>query len=258
VESLRKLHAAAAVPRLCELLESDESPRVREITAITLGELGQPAAIPSLREAMADDNERVVRRAVEALRSLARDDFERMMVIADALAEHGHHAEAEEVLSKIVADFDGQEDLEAQLIVARQKRAEVLKVRNDFRGAAAAYAELDRLTGGDREMRRELVECWLAAGDADQIVDVVQGWLMDGDEGSLQEAVEMGCEVVRRLSESDADDVARRLTGLLMGAARAANDEELIRKVQELEGEQPASPGEADTPTAGGPDAAAA
>jgi len=254
VESLRKLHATAAVPRLCELLENDESPRVREITASTLGELGQPAAVPALRESLADENERVVRRTVEALKSLARDDFERMMVIADALAAHGHHAEAEEVLSKIVADFGEQADLEAQLIAARQKRAEILKVQNDFRGAAAAYAELDRLTGGDREVRRELVECWLAAGDADKTVEVVQGWLLDGDEGALHEAVDMGCDVVRRLSESDADDVARRLTGLLMEAARAANDDELIRKVRELEGE-PASPGEADTPTAGGPDA---
>lgn len=249
VESLRKLHATAAVPRLCELLGSDESPRVREITASTLGELGQPAAVPALRESLGDENERVVIRTVEALKSLARDDFELMMVIADALAGHSHYDAAEEVLSKIVTDFSGQANLETQLIAARQKRAEILKAQNDFRGAAAAYAELDKLTGGDRETRRQLIECWLAAGDAGQIVDVVQGWLKDGGEGALPAAVDMGCEAVRKLSENNAESVARHLASLLMEAARAANDEELIRKVQELEGE-PASPGETGTPTA--------
>ena len=59
VESLRKLSAKNAVPKLTDLLLKDESSRVREVTAIALGDLGQPGAVPALRKALKDENERV-------------------------------------------------------------------------------------------------------------------------------------------------------------------------------------------------------
>ena len=234
VEGLRKLNATQAVPRLCSILERDASMRVREITASTLGELGQPAAIPSLRRALKSLNERVRTRAVSALKALARDDFERMVVIAKALSEHGLRADARDVLRKAIEEFDGKPEIEDQLVEARKELAEVLKADEDFAGAAAVYAELDTLSGGDLDVRRQLIECWLAAGETARIVPAMAQWLRAASAGKLAGVVDLGCEVARRLVRGKREDLARELAELLLGAARRSEDEALIRKVERL------------------------
>lgn len=234
VESLRKLQATAAVPRLCELLQQDASARVREITASTLGELGQPAAVPALRKALGDENERVIMRAISALQMLARDNLERIMVIADALAEHGHHAATEEVLRKALADFGQQPDLKTQLVAVRLLLGSVLKAREDFRGAAEVYAELDKLAGGDRKAREEIVGCWLAAGEARRVVDEVSVWVEDTPTRDLAEAIDLGCWAVQVLDDDEKKDLAEQLVDGLLKVARKSKNDELIDRIQDL------------------------
>ncbi len=245
VEGLRKLGAAVAVPELCTLLEMDPSPRVREITATALGGLGQPAAVPALRKALKDENERVRASAVSALKALAKDDFELMTIIADILAEEGHHAVAAEVLRKAVAAFSGRPELEARLTAARKRLAEILAAQKDFLSAAAVYAELDRPTGGDPAVRLALVECWIAGGEPGRIVTAVEGWADGARDRRLAEVVEVGTEAIRRLAASGQDKLAGQVLDLLLNAARVADDAALVQKLEQLRAPAvpPAPPG---------------
>ncbi len=239
VESLRKLEATRAVPQLCELVQKDLSPRVREIACGALAELGQPAAVPALRKALEDENERVRARAVAALQMLARDDFDRMMIIADLLTEHGHAAAARETLRRAIADFGTQPQFDARLLAARRKLAEVLKAEKDFLAAADVYQELEKLTGGERKVRDELVHCLLAAEEGGRIVALMREWLASPDGGGLPQTVDLGCETAGLLRDSNKGDLAEELLSLLLNAAREAGDEKLVEKVQKLRGETP-------------------
>jgi len=241
VEGLRKLHAVAAVPHLCDLLAKDPNPRVREITATTLGELGQPAAVPALRNGLKDDNERVRASVVSALKALARGDFELMVIIADILAGEGHNGAAAEVLSKALGEFADQPELKDQLQAARLKLADVLKADKDFLAAAAAYAEADMLAGGDPNIRSQLVDCWLAGGEPGQILTAVEGWLDSAPQGGLAQVVDVGVEAARKLADGNEERLAEKLLTLLLEAARAAGDEALIQRLEQL-GAAPAAP----------------
>ena len=242
VEGLRKLGATVAVPELCALLEGDPSPRVREITATALGGLGQPAAVPALRKALKDENERVRAGAVSALKALAKDDFELMTIIADILAEEGHHAVAAEVLRKAIAAFGGRPELEARLTAARRRLADVLKAQKDFLSAAAVYAELDRPTGGDPALRSAMVECWIAGGEPGRIVTAVEGWADGAKDKRLAEVVDVGTDAMRRLAAGGQERLAAQVLDLLLNAARAANDGALIQKLEQLKPPAPPAP----------------
>ncbi len=242
VDALCELRAAVAVPQLCELLGKDPSPLVRQITATTLGELGQPAAIPALREALKDENKRVRTCAVSALGILAKDSFERMIIIADILAGEGHSGAAAEVLRKAIADFGHQEALEGQLRAARVKLAEALKAEKDFLGAAAAYAELDRSAGGDMSVRAELIGCWLAGAEPGRIITAMEEWLEQDGEGRRPEIVELGLRAARKLAGNDQERLAQKLLDVLLKAAQEADDEALVEKIEKLKGQAPPVP----------------
>ena len=230
VESLRKLGATQAVPQLCELLLGDESARVREIAANALGELGQPAAVTSLRKALQDKNERVRMRAVAALQSLADANFERTMIIADALSENGYHEDASQVLENAIKKFSKQEGMEEQLRNARQKLATALEAQKDYLGAAKVYDTMDRLSGGDAKIRSQLFEAWLAAGEPQRILPKMKEWLQP-EEAELAPLVDLGLKTTKTLRERQEKELAEELLEVLKKAARASGNEELIARL---------------------------
>jgi len=234
VESLRKLGAVRAVPELCSLLRSDESARVREIVATTLGELDQPAAVPALKEALDDPVERVQVRAVEALQMLARDDFDRMLIIAEALAQRGHNRAARDVLGKVIEDFGGQARFQTRLMEVRGKLAEALVALNDPGAAAEVYAQMESLSGGDPAIRSKLVQCWIAAGQTSQVVEAAKGWLAGAGDNGLGRAVKSGCEAARQLLSAGHVSLAAQLLAPLQEAAERAGGGVLVEMVRQL------------------------
>jgi len=235
VDGLRKLNATRAVVRLCGLLERDPSARVREITASALGDLGQPAAVLSLRKALTDESERVRTKAVGALQALAAgDDAERMMVIARTLSEHGFTEAAAVVLREAIEDFEDRPELESQLIAARKELAEVFKLEKNFRAAAAVYVELDTLTGGERSIREELIHCWLAAGEGGRIVPTIEGWIRAARQEDLADVFDLGCDSTRKLIAERKGDLAAQLAASLLEQARLTKSQTLIQKVEQL------------------------
>jgi len=211
VESLRKLHAQEVVPQLCDLLLNDKSARVREITASALGDLGQPAAVRELRKALGDKNQRVQLKAVAALQTLADDDYERMTIIADDLAQHKYLDAAAEVLRRALEKFGENEDLKSRLIETRTKLAGILKAQKDFAGAAGLYLELDELTGGTAEIRQSLVDCWLEADEGEKIVAKLRQWLQGADKEQLRQMANLGCDAAGKLIEKGQKDLAKKL-----------------------------------------------
>jgi len=248
VESLRKLGATEAVPRLVGLLENDASPRVREITASALGDLGQPAAVPALRAALRDKNDRVRDRAAAALKALAREDFDRMMVIANALTGGDRGDDAIEVLRKVIADFAKKPDYEARLDAPTQKLADLLMAKGDAAGAAELYAPLLRKKPEDETLRNALVQCCAKAGKPDRVVELMKAWLQNGKKEDLAKLVELGCVLSEKLAEAKQDGAGREMLKVLLDAATAAEAQDLADKVRKLMGEGTEEPPPADKP----------
>jgi HEAT repeat protein len=249
VESIRKLGSVKSVPRLCELLQRDPSPRVREITASALGEMGHPAAIPALKAALKDSGERVRTRAVASLQALAKDDLERMMIIADALLAQNYSAPAKEVLRKAIADFGKQPANAAQIVEARKKLAGMLKAEKDLAGAAAVYAELDAAAGGDMKVREELVQLWFASGQDSRIPQAMGEWLKSAGARELPGLIDLGIPASARLKENKKPELEGQLLDVLLQAAQRTGDAGIIEKVQKLKGVPPPAP-EAPAPPA--------
>lgn len=245
VESLRKLKAAEATPQLCALVENDPSARVREISATTLGELGQPGAVPCLRGALSDENERVRQRAVSSLKALVGEGFERVMIIAEALEERGFSDAAAEVLRGVIERHAEQEQFADQVRRARRALADVLKGQEKFLEAAELYAALEAEADGEPEIRRQLVECWIRGGEPQRVVDAVEKWLGVESEDALRRGVQAGIQAARQLQE-DNPDLTKEVAGALLPAVEKLRDDELSAEVRALTGEQEEE--EEDTP----------
>jgi HEAT repeat protein len=246
VESLRKLKAEEATPQLCVLLQNDPSPRVREICATALGELGQPAAVPCLRKALRDENERVRQRAVSSLKSLAGDGFERVMIIAEALDERGFEDDAADVLREAIDRYADDEQYAQQVRAARRALARVLKGQDKFLEAAAIYATMEGQDGGDPEIRQQLVDCWIRGGEPQRVVGAVEEWVDVESEDALRRALQEGIQVVQRLHKDDAS-LAKEAARIIRPAAEKLGDAEILKKLQDLPGAQDeaeGSPGE--------------
>ena len=234
IESLLKLGALQAVPRLCELLERDQSAGVRERAASALGEFGQPAAVPTLRKALSDKNERVRAKAASALQALADEDFERMTIIADDLARHMYLDAARDVLKEALEKFKDHQDLHDQLLETRYKLAQVLTEQKDFAGAATVYLELDELTEGRPDMRERLLDSWLAAGQADKLLGLLPHWLEGANDEKFRHAVSLSCEVAEELIQQQRKEDARKILELLASFVRAGPHQDLLDRIEEV------------------------
>jgi HEAT repeat protein len=221
VEGLRKLGAGQAVPRVSEMLEKDPSPRVREIAASTLGELGQPAAVPALRKALDDGSERVRQKAVSALLALASGSYERMKIIADLFRSRRLLEPARQVLSRIVEQYADAPQLKAQLAEVYGQLAQVQKEAADAAGAARTYQKLDELLGGSAEVRREMVNCWLQAGQASSVVKAVEQWLGSAQAADREALIQLALDATEQLAGSQRPEEAKAVLDL---AARAFDD----------------------------------
>ncbi|MFP4026922.1 MAG: HEAT repeat domain-containing protein [Candidatus Brocadiia bacterium] len=243
VESLRKLDAVRAVPRLCEVLENDESARVREITANALGDIGQPAAVPVLREALADKNERVREAAVSALKSLAESNFERALIIAEILKKKDRGEAAIEVLRKGIQEFGDNEELVEQTREARLELAEILERQEDFVGAATVYREIVARGHDDMKIRSEFIDCWFKAGEPQRILELMKKWLDSDEGGKLEALVDLGLETVKKLRKADEQELATQVLEVLTAAATRAGEEKLLERLKKAEIKKPEKEG---------------
>ncbi|MFO8008380.1 MAG: HEAT repeat domain-containing protein [Candidatus Brocadiia bacterium] len=231
VEGLRKLGATQAVPRISEILQEDQSARVRAIAATALGELGQPAGVPALRQALSDPAERVRQKAAAALLLLAADNYERMRVIADAFREHGMLAEAREVLTRVVDSFGDTAEMQSRVNRTRMELAEIMKEQADFAGAAQVYQQLEAAGQADAELARAMTECWLRAGQPQQVVDAVQRWLKaPGAPPSARDAV----VAAEQLMEANQQQAARAVLDAAETSLGAEPDPELAERIAAL------------------------
>lgn len=232
VEGLRKLGAEEAVPSIAEILEKDPSPRVREIAASTLGALGQPAAVPALRKALGDDSERVCQKATGALLILATDDYELMSVIADIFVQHNLLEPAGAVLKRIVEQFADQDGMKDQLIEAYGRLGAILKQQEDLAEAARTYEKLDALKGGDIEVRRLLLDCWLGTQDMPRVVGAFRKWL--AAPGAEEPLLELALDTVGKLAAAGKAAEARALVDLVEKNAGDAAGEKIKQRIAEL------------------------
>ncbi len=231
VEGLRKLGASQAVPRISEILQEDQSARVRAIAATALGELGQPAGVPALRQALSDPAERVRQKAAAALLLLAADNYERMRVIADAFSQHGMLAEAREVLTRVVGSFGGQAEMQSRVNRARTELADIMKEQADFASAAQVYQQLEAAGAADAELARAMTECWLRAGQPQQVVDAAQRWLESKD--APPHAVD-ALQAAEQLAEANHQQAATAVLDLVEASLGAEPDPELIERIAAL------------------------
>ncbi len=231
VEGLRKLGATRAVPRISEILRADESARVRAIAASTLGELGQPAGVPALRQALGDPVERVREKAASALLMLARGSCERMMVIAGAFRENGLREEARQVLERVIDRYGAEPGAGDRVAPARSKLAQMLKEKGDYAGAAALYRQLIASGHADAEVRAALIRCWMKAGQTERVVETLQEWLPAGTEPGM---LELAVEVAGQFVEQNRMEEARALIESVETAAGQDIGEELKNRIEEL------------------------
>ncbi len=232
VEGLRKLGATGAVPQISALLAEDPSARVREIAASSLGELAMPAAVPALREALDDESERVRHKAVAALLALATDDYQRMMVIAASLKEHGLLDAAEGVLTRAVQTVGQGTGLAGQAAEAHRRLGDVRMAAGRYQAAATAYARHEELTGGSPEVRKLLVTCWVRGGEAARVADAVAGWLAGA--GVKDELLGLALDSVEALIEAGEQDEAAAVLQLVAENAAQGGSAAVINRIEEL------------------------
>ncbi len=237
VEGLRKLHAVQAVPKMSEMLQTDASARVREITASTLGELGQPAGVPALKDALDDRNDRVREKAAAALLSLATGNCERMLVIASAFQEHNLYEPAEQVLTGVVEQYGNAPEMKGRLSKTYEQLAAVQKARNEFSAAAATYQKMDELSagaGGSAAARRELVACCLQAGEAAPVVAAVEKWLAAAGPDRRAAVLDLALESAEKLQAGGHGREAGAVADLVGKAAGENPDEKLTARIEKL------------------------
>ncbi len=228
VEGLRKLGATQAVPVISQKLERDPSPRVRAIAASALGELGQPAAVPSLRLALGDRAERVREKAVAALLALAADNYERMKVIADAFRRESLYNPAEQVLQRIIDTYSDEPDMREEVAAAHRDLADVMKDDGDLAGAARVYGRLDDYLGGSIDARRKMVDSWLSAGQDSSLVAALKMWLTDGGNVEHIPLLELAVDAAERLLADDKREQARAV----LSSVRAAQTEQISSRLE--------------------------
>ncbi len=233
VESIRKLHGKEAVPRLCELVEKDPSARVREIAATALGELDQPSAVPSLRNALGDKNERVKQRAASALKSLGLSSFDRALVVAGVLKKNGYWEDAVGLLRQSLEKAKKNKVSGEKLRDARLELASLLKDAGQYADAAAIYEKLSGSAETQDEVRRQLVECWIRGGESQRAVDMIKKWLQVESEKKRIQTLGVGLDALKLLKTRETG-LADQTAKMLRKAAQEGGDTKIINKLEAL------------------------
>jgi HEAT repeat protein len=234
VEGLRKLHAVQALPKISEMLQTDASARVREIAASTLGELGQPAGVPALNDALDDRNDRVREKAISALLALATGNCDRMLVIATTFQERRLYEQAEQVLTRTVEQYGSAPELKGRLPATYEQLAAVQKARSEFGAAAKTYEKLDELSGGSAKVRRELVNCWVQSGDVTPVVGAVEKWLAAAGQDQRPGVMDLALDCAERLQESGHAREAGAVVDAVVKAAGQTPEAKLTARMEKL------------------------
>lgn len=229
VEGLRKLNAVDAVPQLCNLATADKSPLVREIVVKTLGEMGQPAAIPSLRNALEDDNQRVRESAVSAIKELGEINAERATVVSDILTKAGYPDDAIEVLRFLLED--NEDDATDQQLEIREKMANILQGEGKWEKAAEELLKIDRSRDGDTNIRNDILEAWIKAEKPGRILESMRNWLENPGNPGLNEMIQMGIRFARQMKDKDKQE-AMDLLEMLGARAEEINATDLLKAIE--------------------------
>ncbi len=242
VESLRKLEASSTVPVLVELLENDPSPLVREISASTLGEFGQPAAFPALRRALEDDNRRVRNQVARALAVLAEKNPGRILAIGEALLGHGLTENVKNVVEKGKEKAQATESAEIieQVRTLKRKLAEKFLELERYSDAAELYSKLLEESGPEEsklaaELRGELSKAYILAEMGEKLVDDYRQWLDTEDEGRRTELIREALPILKDLHSAEMYAVSSALAEALKTAAGSIkpSPEELIEEIED-------------------------
>jgi HEAT repeat protein len=229
VEGLRKLNAVEAVPQLCNLATTGQSPLVREIVVKTLGEMGQPAAIPALRDALEDDNQRVQESAVSALKELGKINAERATVVSDILTKAGYPDDAIEVLRSLLEDNeDAATDQEMEI---RKKIANILQSEGKWEKAAEELLKIDRSRGGDTSIRNDILESWIKAEKPGRVLESMKIWLENPGNPGLNEMIQMGIKFARQMKDKNKLE-AMELLDMLGARAKEINATDLLKAIE--------------------------
>jgi HEAT repeat protein len=234
VEGLRKLGAGQAVPRISELLVKDDSERVRQIAADTLGDLGQPAGAVALSEALSDRNEKVREKAADSLMRLATNDADRMAVIADKFSRRGMPDRAREVLRRVVEQFGQNREAAGQVAGAYRALARLEDEQGNLPAAADAYEKLDAFTGGDLNARRELVRCWVRSGQVARVEPAVKGWLAAANATGQGAVLALAVDAAEMMIDAGGTADASAMLDMAQGAGSSALDRSVALKLERL------------------------
>ena len=235
VEALRKLDAVQAVPRISESLRQDGSARVRQVAAEALGELGQPAGVVALGEALGDRNEKVRESAAAALLDLAVDDARRMMVVAQKFRARAMPERAREVLGRLVERFADDADARPLVMQAYEALGAIEKEQGNLSAAAAAFEKLDALAGGRLAWRKEMVECWVGADEAGRAASALERWLT-GAEAAADKAqlVDLALNAAELMLEAGRPTYANAVLDAAADAAAAGADRRTEIRIEKL------------------------
>ncbi|MFW5915519.1 MAG: tetratricopeptide repeat protein, partial [Planctomycetota bacterium] len=198
-------------------------------------ELDQPGAIPSLRKALDDENERVRNRAASALKSLAAGSFDKTGIVAEAFTQNEQHAQAAEVLRDIIDEYGEEEEETEKVQQTRRKLADVLKQDGQYRDAAEVLTDMIDVTEDEPALRRELADCWVLAEEPDRAVATMKDWLEENDTDT-ETAIKEGIDLIETLEREDEQEGARELARLLVPSAEETMDEEVINTLKTLAG----------------------
>ena len=234
IDGLCKLRAIHAGPSISELLLKDDSQRVRKIAASALGELGQPAGAVALSDALNDRDPKVRDTAADSLLDLATDDAGRMAVIADKLSRHGMFGRARQVLNRIIEQFGRDPEAAGQVAKAYRELARIEEEQGNLPAAADAYERLDTFTGGDLDVRKELLRCWIEGGQASRVEPAVKGWLAASDAAGKAAILALAVDAAELMADAGIRRDAAAVLDLVEGAGTGVADRRVELKLERM------------------------
>ena len=149
VDALGDIGDASVVARLCRMLTSNENPGVRESSAVALGKLGDPDALPALRGVLTDRDEKLQELAFGAIIDICRSDVELHYKTADALLTGKDYARAEQLFVSLLETVLDKPDLAGMLEPIRKRLSRCYLAQAQWSKAVELLEELNRADAND-------------------------------------------------------------------------------------------------------------
>lgn len=145
VDALGALADKSVVPRVSEMLVSDENSGVRESAAVALGKLRDPTACPALRRAIKGNDGKLAQLAFVSLTDVCRGETELLNRTTGDLMTEGDYARASRLLEILLEQIGGAPEQQqtadrvrtdlSRCYLAMEKYAEAVKLLEALRQA---------------------------------------------------------------------------------------------------------------------------